>query len=135
MAPDPTRQGIPQHPGQRRGDHRGRPGDRSAPGPAAAPRLGELEETKHMVEVTIPADLPTVQQIPDGDAGKPAPAPFREQSPKSFPLSSVPVEHYTSKEFLELEYTHLWSKVWQWAANEEDVPNVGDYVVYDIGDH
>jgi nitrite reductase/ring-hydroxylating ferredoxin subunit len=83
---------------------------------------------------TIPADLPTVQQILDGDAGKPAPAPFREQSPKSFPLSSVPVEHYTSREFLELEYTHLWSKVWQWAANEEDIREVGDYVVYDIGD-
>jgi phenylpropionate dioxygenase-like ring-hydroxylating dioxygenase large terminal subunit len=29
----------------------------------------------------------------------------------------------------------LWPKVWQWACRVEHVPNVGDYYVYDIGNH
>ena len=86
------------------------------------------------MSLTSGMDFPTVQEILDTDSGKPAPAPFRECSPRSFPLSEVPVERYTSKEYLELEYERLWSRVWQWAANEEDIPAVGNYVVYDIGD-
>lgn len=41
---------------------------------------------------------------------------------------------YTSKEFAELENTYLWPKVWQWACRLEEIPLVGDYVVYDIAD-
>lgn len=45
----------------------------------------------------------------------------------------VPVSDYISPEFLQLEYEALWPKVWQVACREEEIPNVGDYVTYDIG--
>ncbi len=44
----------------------------------------------------------------------------------------VPVERYTSRSYHELEKQHLWSRVWQVAAHEDDFPNVGDVVPYDI---
>ncbi|HXY93099.1 MAG TPA: aromatic ring-hydroxylating dioxygenase subunit alpha [Acidimicrobiia bacterium] len=46
----------------------------------------------------------------------------------------VPKERYLSREFLDLEYERLWSRVWQIACREEEIPEVGDYVVYTIGD-
>jgi nitrite reductase/ring-hydroxylating ferredoxin subunit len=47
---------------------------------------------------------------------------------------TVPKERYTSREFLEAEMACLWSRVWQVACREEEVPSVGDYLEYLIGD-
>jgi phenylpropionate dioxygenase-like ring-hydroxylating dioxygenase large terminal subunit len=44
----------------------------------------------------------------------------------------VPKERYYSREFFELEKEHLWPHVWQMAAREEELPNPGDYVEYEI---
>lgn len=41
---------------------------------------------------------------------------------------------YFSREFAELENQRLWPKVWQWACRQEDIPNIGDYSVYDVAD-
>ncbi|TAL03665.1 MAG: aromatic ring-hydroxylating dioxygenase subunit alpha [Rhodospirillaceae bacterium] len=46
----------------------------------------------------------------------------------------VPVEHYTSPEFLRLEKERMWPRVWQVACREEELPNVGSYVTYNIMD-
>ena len=46
----------------------------------------------------------------------------------------IPKERYLSREFLDLEYERMWSRVWQVACREEEIPNVGDYVEYTIGD-
>lgn len=54
--------------------------------------------------------------------------PFRDYS-----VTSVPVSRYTSREFHELEMDRLWKRVWQMACREEEIPNVGDYQIYDIG--
>lgn len=43
-------------------------------------------------------------------------------------------DRYLSKQFADLEREHLWTKVWQWACRLEEIPNVGDYVVYDVVD-
>jgi len=40
-------------------------------------------------------------------------------------------ERYTSVEFMRLEQTKMWPNVWQFAAREEDMPDVGDYIVYE----
>jgi phenylpropionate dioxygenase-like ring-hydroxylating dioxygenase large terminal subunit len=45
----------------------------------------------------------------------------------------VPKEGYFDQRFAMLELEHLWSKVWQVACRAEEIPNVGDYVTYDIG--
>ena len=46
----------------------------------------------------------------------------------------IPTERYTSREFLELEYEKLWPHVWQMACRQEELPTVGDFVEYTIGD-
>ncbi len=40
---------------------------------------------------------------------------------------------YTDPEFTRLEHKNLWSRVWQMAARLDEVPEPGDYTVYDIG--
>jgi phenylpropionate dioxygenase-like ring-hydroxylating dioxygenase large terminal subunit len=49
-------------------------------------------------------------------------------------LTRIPGENYTSPEFLKLENKHLWPRVWQVACREEEIPNHGDYLVYDVAD-
>ena len=44
----------------------------------------------------------------------------------------IPIHRYTSREFFELEVERVWKKVWQVACREEDIPKVGDHLVYDI---
>jgi len=40
---------------------------------------------------------------------------------------------YTDPEFARLEHEKLWSRVWQMAARIDEIPEPGDYTVYDIG--
>lgn len=43
-------------------------------------------------------------------------------------------ENYLSRAFLDKENAKLWPRVWQVACREEELPNPGDYVVYDVAD-
>ena len=66
------------------------------------------------------------------DDPHPPPGYLRERfiyEPRS---TQIPVTRYTSREWHELERTRLWRKVWQMACREENIPDVGSYVVYDI---
>jgi phenylpropionate dioxygenase-like ring-hydroxylating dioxygenase large terminal subunit len=74
-----------------------------------------------------------ITDIIRGDTGPDARPPLLETSPATLDLDNIPVERYISKEYLQLEYQRLWSRVWQWACLEEDIPNVGDFIVYEIG--
>ena len=46
----------------------------------------------------------------------------------------IPVEAYMSRDYARAENEKLWGKVWQAACREEEIPNVGDFVTYDILD-
>ncbi len=46
----------------------------------------------------------------------------------------IPAWFYTSPTFHQLEVDKLWSRVWQLACLEEEIPAVGDYHVYEIAD-
>ena len=46
----------------------------------------------------------------------------------------VPAHVYHSKAWHDLEVEKLWKRVWQLACLEEEIPNVGDYHVYEIAD-
>jgi phenylpropionate dioxygenase-like ring-hydroxylating dioxygenase large terminal subunit len=46
---------------------------------------------------------------------------------------TFPVEAYVSEEYARAEGDRLWAKVWQHAGRVEEIPNVGDYLTYDIG--
>jgi phenylpropionate dioxygenase-like ring-hydroxylating dioxygenase large terminal subunit len=43
-------------------------------------------------------------------------------------------ENYLSPEFAQKEKAHLWTKVWQVACREEEIPKSGDYLVYEVAD-
>ena len=44
----------------------------------------------------------------------------------------MPAEQYYSQAFHDLEVEKVWKRVWQMACHEDDIPEVGDYLVYDI---
>jgi nitrite reductase/ring-hydroxylating ferredoxin subunit len=48
-------------------------------------------------------------------------------------LGSEPLDasRYTSPEFFRAEVEKMWPNVWQMAAREEDMPEPGDYVIYE----
>jgi phenylpropionate dioxygenase-like ring-hydroxylating dioxygenase large terminal subunit len=46
----------------------------------------------------------------------------------------VEKEAYFRPEFLALEKQRLWPRVWQMACRMEELPEVGDYLTYDIAD-
>jgi nitrite reductase/ring-hydroxylating ferredoxin subunit len=50
------------------------------------------------------------------------------------PDGFVPKARYTTREFADLEYERLWSRVWQVACREEEVAVAGAYAEYAIGD-
>lgn len=48
--------------------------------------------------------------------------------------AALSTERYTSAEFKAREDELMWPNVWQFAAREEDMPEPGDSVVYEIND-
>ncbi|MEC3910984.1 aromatic ring-hydroxylating dioxygenase subunit alpha [Sphingobium sp. CR2-8] len=43
----------------------------------------------------------------------------------------IPTSRYTDPAFFELEKQKMWPKVWQFAVREEELPEPGDYAVYE----
>lgn len=55
-----------------------------------------------------------------------------ERPPYRPRVMRVPVEHYFKQEIHDLEVERIWRKCWQFACREEHIPEVGDYIVYEI---
>ena len=47
---------------------------------------------------------------------------------------TYPVEAFVSPEYARAEADRLWAKVWQHAGRVEEIPQVGDYITYEIGE-
>lgn len=62
---------------------------------------------------------------------RPAPACLTEESYTYLGSEPVAASRYTSEDFAKLERERMWPHVWQFAAREEDMPEPGDYVVYE----
>jgi len=45
----------------------------------------------------------------------------------------IPKTRYTCADYAKREWTHMWSKVWLLGCREDDIPNVGDHMVTEIG--
>ena len=73
------------------------------------------------------------QQLLDEDT-HPVPDVLRLESARSFGSEDIPIERYTSREWHRREVERLWKRVWQFACREEHIPNVGDYVLYEIAE-
>ena len=46
---------------------------------------------------------------------------------------TVSVDRYRDRAYHDMEMRDLWSKVWQMACRVEEIPSVGDYIIYEIG--
>ncbi len=57
---------------------------------------------------------------------------LRLDSPMSPGPTKMPAEIYYSREIHEKEIENIWKKTWQLACHEDELKNVGDYVVYDV---
>ncbi len=57
---------------------------------------------------------------------------LREEAPRFQGYDDFDTARYTSRVWHDLEVERLWSRVWQFACRQEELPHVGSSVVYDI---
>ena len=73
---------------------------------------------------------PSWQELLAEDS-RPVPAFLAEDHYRPLGNEPIPVARYTSEAFAALERERLWPHVWQFAAREEDLPEAGDFAVFD----
>ncbi len=73
----------------------------------------------------------TYQELLDQDTHE-VPDVLRLQSPRDVGLNEFSIDRYTTSEYHDKEVEHLWMKVWQFACREEEIPEPGDHMRYDI---
>ena len=78
-------------------------------------------------------DVQTVSQILQADPQQ-VPAIFLTESPSIQDTTDIPRQVFFSRDYQDLEMEKLWKKVWQAACLEQDLPKVGDRLVYDLAD-
>ena len=47
--------------------------------------------------------------------------------------TQIPFDRYLDPGYARLEQEHVWKKCWQFACREEEIPNTGDCMPYDVG--
>ena len=63
---------------------------------------------------------------------RPIPDHLRQGPTPEVGIEPVPASRYYSADYFQKEVDHVWSKVWQMACREEEIPNPGDYHIYEI---
>ncbi len=71
------------------------------------------------------------QEILDLDSRE-VPANLRAESAPYLGSEPIPASNYTSQDHFDLEAEKMWLRTWQMACREEEIPNVGDYLIYEI---
>ncbi|GGC22654.1 ring-hydroxylating oxygenase subunit alpha [Novosphingobium marinum] len=73
-------------------------------------------------------DVTFEQTLYEGMAAEKA----RTGPPEGFPrLPMIPAARYTDPDFLALEQKHLWQATWLYALHSDELPNPGDYRIWD----
>ena len=75
----------------------------------------------------------SVQDYFDADT-RPVPEVFRSSQPGFFGTDPISKDRYLTAEWQEREMQQLWSRVWQMACHEQQILEVGDTTLYEIGD-
>ena len=78
----------------------------------------------------LPHGARLMQALLDLDS-RPVPPVLRAIGDAELATSSVPRQRYTSRAVHDLEVDKVWRRVWQMACREEQIPDVGDSVVYE----
>jgi phenylpropionate dioxygenase-like ring-hydroxylating dioxygenase large terminal subunit len=76
---------------------------------------------------------PSVQALLGTDTRE-VPPVLREESYTYLGSQDIDRTRYFSRKFHDLEVERLWKRAWQVACREEDIPDAGDHVVYDVAD-
>jgi nitrite reductase/ring-hydroxylating ferredoxin subunit len=64
-----------------------------------------------------------------------APEWARSESYEYLGSEDISKDRYIDPEFAKGEFQKLWTRTWQMACREDNIPEVGDYYVYDIGSY
>jgi phenylpropionate dioxygenase-like ring-hydroxylating dioxygenase large terminal subunit len=62
---------------------------------------------------------------------RPAPDFLKNDSYRYLGSDPIDASRYTSAEFFKAENEKMWPRVWQFAARDEELPEPGDYIVYE----
>lgn len=62
---------------------------------------------------------------------RPFPPHLKDDHYEYLGSDAIPASRYTSKAYFQRELTELWPRVWQCAVREEDIPEPGNYIVYE----
>jgi phenylpropionate dioxygenase-like ring-hydroxylating dioxygenase large terminal subunit len=62
-----------------------------------------------------------------------ADAAYAKRADRDMGTDDIPVDRYISRAFHDLEMKHMWSRAWQMACHETDIPDRGNYITYEIG--
>jgi len=57
---------------------------------------------------------------------------FKCSSPMPGGPVKIPTDRFNKKKFHDLEVEKIWKKTWQMVCREDDIPEVGDYHLYEI---
>jgi phenylpropionate dioxygenase-like ring-hydroxylating dioxygenase large terminal subunit len=76
-------------------------------------------------------DAISYQELLDSDS-RPVPDVLRAQAEPDLGADAISTEPYLSADFFRRSIDKMWMKVWQMACREEAIPNIGDYVIYEI---
>lgn len=74
---------------------------------------------------------PSYQDILASDQIAP-PEHMLQESRVEYGNEDISIDRYISREWHEQEIEKVWRKTWQYACRQEEIPNIGDHVVYDI---
>ncbi|MDA0338330.1 MAG: aromatic ring-hydroxylating dioxygenase subunit alpha [Proteobacteria bacterium] len=92
-----------------------------------------IENPKNMKPGEARSNGPTVQDYLNQEK-VPVPEVLRRDVNVHVTTADLDTSRWTSRDFAEQEMEKMWTKVWQFACREEHIPEVGDHIVYDIGD-
>jgi nitrite reductase/ring-hydroxylating ferredoxin subunit len=79
------------------------------------------------------APEPSVQALLDAER-RAVPPVLRQCGTARVPTGTIDRRRYFDPAYAAREKALLWNRCWQMAAREEDIPEPGDYVVYQAGD-
>jgi phenylpropionate dioxygenase-like ring-hydroxylating dioxygenase large terminal subunit len=63
---------------------------------------------------------------------RPVPDFLRERTVPELGTDPIPASRYYDRGYFQKEIDCVWSRVWQMACREEEIPSVGDYQIYEI---
>lgn len=76
---------------------------------------------------------PSVQALLNAET-RPVPEVLRQMGTARVPPVPIDRSRYFDPVFAAHEHDRLWKRCWQMACREEDIPEAGDYVIYEVGD-